>query len=268
MNRTIGGFLVLALGLLAAGCGTAYKPGREAAERHALQAARAIVQTEANGFWIPIENGVRVLRIDTLYSGLRIVPKTGTPLVCKFRGLETVADTHHTRLGYTVQLRGCKIKSKYSSEMYLGYDFTREQAHRLADAIQALKQHYLIVSGPDNQEQQVAFEAIAKRYRASQEAPVLPEAAAQLERQAEIAANENRVDDAIELYTSVLEQVPGWPEGYFRRGVLNGEIAEYTAGIRDLNKYLKLEPGTQDAQTAKTLIYQWQSKLLGTKSGR
>ena len=267
MNRTARGLLWVGV-IVVTGCGTAYKPGREAAAQSFTQAeARAVVQSGANGFWIPIENGVRVQQIDTLYSGLRIVPKSGKPQFCKFREFEPAMETHHTRLGYTVELRGCKIKSKYSSEMYLGYDFKIDQARRLAEAIQALKHYYLLASGPDNQEQQIAFEAVVKQYRASAEAPVLPAAAAELERQAEVAANENRVDDAIELYARVLELVPGWPDGHFRRGSLNGEIGEYSAAIRDLNKYLKLEPGTQDAQTARTLIYQWQSKLLGSKSG-
>jgi tetratricopeptide (TPR) repeat protein len=258
--------LVSVLGVTA--CSTAYKPAREVQQQLALQEARATVQSGANGFWIPIENGVRVERIDPLYSGLRIVPRTGKPQLCRYREFVPVMDIHHLRLGNTVELRGCKIKSKYSSDMYLGYDFKPEQARKLTDAIFVLQQHYRKLSGPDTQEQSEKFEAAVRQYRASALPTVLPEAALALEHQAEVAANENRVDDAIGLYTLVLDTAPAWPDGYYRRGTLNAEIGEYAAAIRDLNKYLKLEPDTQDARTAKTLIYQWQSKLLASKSGR
>lgn len=258
----------LFLALFMAACNTAYKPERGAQLKILISEARTIVQLEAIGKWVPVENGARIQRIDTLYSGLRIVTKSGTPHDCKFRALDPVLDVHPSRHGHSVWLKGCKIKSKHSDEMYIGYDLTADQGRRFVDAIHVLKQHYLVVAGPDTQEQYMAFEAVARQYRASPKSHVLPEPAAQLVKEAETAANENRVDDAIVQYDGVLDLAPWWPPGYYRRGLLNGELGEYAAGIRDLNKYLKLEPGTQDAQVAKSLIYEWQSMLLRSKSGR
>jgi len=258
------GVLVLNLGA----CTTDHKPGHDAVQTITPEEARNVVNSGAKGYWVPIENGERVDHIAVLYSGIRIVPRSGQAQFCKFRDFEPIVKVHPTRLGYSIELKGCSIKSKYGSNMYLGYDFSLDQARRLANAIHVLKRRYLSMSGPDTQSTSELFEAAVRQYRSDPESVALPEEALMLERRAEVAANENRVDDAIEHYTRILERVPAWPEGYYRRGTLNGEIGEYAAAIRDLNKYLRLEPGSQTAQTAKTLVYQWRSKLLDVKPGR
>jgi tetratricopeptide (TPR) repeat protein len=97
-----------------------------------------------------------------------------------------------------------------------------------------------------------------KDYR-SNPAVELPEAVKRYLVQAEFAIQEKRFDDAASLYGKALGVAPWWPQGRHNRGLLLGELGAYTEAVRELRKYLQLEPAAPNAAEVQIKIYQWES---------
>lgn len=112
---------------------------------------------------------------------------------------------------------------------------------------------------PETPQQLAAFEAAVRQYRATQPPPALPEGAARFKVQAEFAVQQKRFEDAADLYAKALEVAPWWPQGRYNRGLILGELEAYDEGIRELQKYLKLEPGAPNARAVQEQIYRWES---------
>ncbi len=77
--------------------------------------------------------------------------------------------------------------------------------------------------------------------------------------QAEFAIEQKRFDDAVNHYEDGLRVAPLWPEGYFNRALVLGELSRYAEAIRAMRKYLLLSPDAPDARAAQDRIYQWES---------
>lgn len=107
--------------------------------------------------------------------------------------------------------------------------------------------------------QEAAFERAAQSYRTAAVKPQLPEEAVKYKVQAELAVQQKRFDDAVELYDQALGIAPWWPAGHYNRGLIFGELQDYEEGIRALQKYLKLEPEASNARAVQLKIYQWES---------
>lgn len=107
--------------------------------------------------------------------------------------------------------------------------------------------------------QEAAFERDAQTYRDAQVKPQLPEEVVRFKVQAELAVQQKRFDDAVDLYDQALSFSPWWPAGYYNRGLILGELQDYEEGIRSLRKYLKLEPDAANARAVQLKIYQWES---------
>ena len=108
-------------------------------------------------------------------------------------------------------------------------------------------------------EQEAAFERAAQSYRNAAVKPQLPEEAVKYKVQAELAVQQKRFDDAIDIYEQALGIAPWWPAGHYNRGLILGELQDYEEGIRALQKYLKLEPEASNARAVQLKIYQWES---------
>ena len=107
--------------------------------------------------------------------------------------------------------------------------------------------------------QEAAFEHAARSYRNAAVKPQLPEEAVKYKVQAELAVQQKRFDDAVDLYDQALGIAPWWAPGHYNRGLISGELQDYEEGIRALQKYLKLEPDASNARAVQLKIYQWES---------
>lgn len=115
-----------------------------------------------------------------------------------------------------------------------------------------------VLAGAVDPVQEAAFERTAQNYRDAQVKPSLPEEAVKYKVQAELAIQQKRFDDAVDLYDLALGVAPWWPSGHYNRGLILGEQQSFQEGIRELQKYLKLEPGAPDARAVQIKIYQWE----------
>ena len=109
--------------------------------------------------------------------------------------------------------------------------------------------------------QDAAFERVAETYRTTSVKPQLPEEAVKYKVQAELAVQQKRFDDAVDLYDKALTVAQWWPAGHYNRGLILGELQDYQEGIRSLHKYLKLEPDAANARAVQLKIYQWESLI-------
>jgi len=107
--------------------------------------------------------------------------------------------------------------------------------------------------------QEAAFERAAQSYRGAAVKPQLPEEAVRYKVQAELAVQQKRFDDAVDLYDQALGIAPWWPAGHYNRGLILGEQQDYQGGILALQKYLKLEPAASNARAVQLKIYEWES---------
>lgn len=138
-----------------------------------------------------------------------------------------------------------------------------ETAHSAArDFVRAW--HVLARAGTVDPAQEAAFERAAQSYRSAQVKPQLPEEAVKYKVQAELAVQQKRFDDAVDLYDQALNIAPWWSAGHYNRGLILGELQDYQGGIRALQKYLKLEPEASNARAVQLRIYQWESLLPRT----
>lgn len=112
-----------------------------------------------------------------------------------------------------------------------------------------------------------SFQQVADQYRAAKPKPVMPESARKFKVQAEFAAQEKRLDQAIELYGKALEITPWWPEGHYGLALVLGEKKKYLDALREMKRYLMLAPEGAEARAAQDKIYQWES-VVGPVAGK
>ena len=101
-------------------------------------------------------------------------------------------------------------------------------------------------------------EAVAK-YRAASPKPALTEDLRKYQVQAEFMINQKRFADAVRLYNDALKSAPWWPQGHFNRALILGELKRYREAIREMNRYLQLEPDAPNARAVQDQIYQWEA---------
>lgn len=106
--------------------------------------------------------------------------------------------------------------------------------------------------------QEAAFEKASQSYRQAATKPQLPEEAVKYKVQAELAVQQKRYDDAVDLYDQALAVAPWWPQGHYNRGLILGELEDYEEAIPAFQKYLKLEPDVANARAVQLKIYQWE----------
>jgi formylglycine-generating enzyme required for sulfatase activity len=103
------------------------------------------------------------------------------------------------------------------------------------------------------------FQEVVNKYLAANPKPEMPELARKFRVQAEFAAQEKRLDKAIELYRKALDIVPWWPEGHYNLALVLGETKKYRDAMAEMQRYLLLSPAAPEARTAQDKIYQWES---------
>lgn len=117
--------------------------------------------------------------------------------------------------------------------------------------------YVLANTSANDSEQEAAFESAAQGYRSASVKPQLPEDAVRYKVKAESAVRQKHFDEAVDLYEQVLAIAPWWPQGHYNRGLILGEIGDYTEAVVELKRYLKLEPEAPNARAVQLKIYEW-----------
>ena len=135
----------------------------------------------------------------------------------------------------------------------------RADAERFWDALYVLKHNATgdLPAPAESAADTAAFDKAVTFYRNRSVKPDLPENARRFKVQAEAAVREKRYDDAIHLYAKGLAVAPWWPEGHYNRALLLGEAGRKPEAVREMKKYLQLEPSAPDARAAQDKIYEW-----------
>ncbi len=102
------------------------------------------------------------------------------------------------------------------------------------------------------------FQDVVAKYLSADPKPEFPEEARKFRVQAEFAAQEKRIDLAIELYGKALAIVPWWPEGHYDLALVLADKKQYRDAMGEMKRYLLLAPGGSEARTAQDKIYQWE----------
>jgi tetratricopeptide (TPR) repeat protein len=114
---------------------------------------------------------------------------------------------------------------------------------------------------PFQPEEEAAFQALAKRYREVKDKPQASSEVRFYKVGAETAVREKRLDDAVVAYRKALQIDPTWPPGRFNIALVYGELGLFEIAVAEMNKYLLLVPGANNAQIAQDKVYEWQSKI-------
>ena len=125
----------------------------------------------------------------------------------------------------------------------------------VADAIQALRQRSL-----EERADEAALDARIESYRNARNRPSVPESARRSRIQAEDAVQQKDYLAAADLYRDALNAAPWWAEGYYNRAAILAEIGDYGAAIREMKRYLLLEPNAPEARELQDRIYQWERR--------
>ena len=176
-----------------------------------------------------------------------------TPLRCDLKSLDPVV-TRVPFIGHAIyQVQAgeqCGIRAEITG---------MPATERYCDALYTLRHAALgdLPAPAESDADKAAFQKVVADYRAAAVKPELPEDARRFKVQAEAAVREKRDDDAIDLFDKALSIAPWWPEGHYNRALLLGEAGRKPEAIREMKKYLALEPNAPDARAAQDKIYEW-----------
>lgn len=132
-----------------------------------------------------------------------------------------------------------------------------EKAALLREAIEAM-------SGarggrPETAAEKAALDELVSKSRAKAAQPI-PEEARRFKVQAEAAVEKKDFARAAEHYKKALELAPWWPEGWYNRALILGELGHSRSAIDSMRRYLALRPDAPDARAAQDQIYKWEDQ--------
>ncbi|MGQ0544317.1 MAG: tetratricopeptide repeat protein [Betaproteobacteria bacterium] len=103
------------------------------------------------------------------------------------------------------------------------------------------------------------FQEVLAKYPDSGSRPPLPEEARRFKVQAEAAFERKAYAEALNRYGAALEAAPWWSEGYFNIALLFAEQKIYVSAIKNMKRFLLLEPNHPRARDAQDQIYRWEA---------
>lgn len=106
-------------------------------------------------------------------------------------------------------------------------------------------------------------DALAK-YPTAEIRPPLPEEARRYKVQAEAAVARKDFNQATVHYIEALQAAPWWSEGYFNVALLYAELKNIEGAVRNMKRFLLLEPKHAKAREAQDQIYRWEGELKAT----
>jgi len=102
------------------------------------------------------------------------------------------------------------------------------------------------------------FSDTAAAYRAAFPKPQITEEVRKLKLQAEVMIREKRFGDAAQLYEDALRLAPWWPDGRYNRALVLAELKQYDEAAGEMNRFLLLEPESNEARALRDQIYKWE----------
>ena len=132
-----------------------------------------------------------------------------------------------------------------------------EFAERFADDLvyfQNMKQFVTVKDVED-------FDAVAARYRALKDKPIISEESRKYVVQANAQSQLKNYKQAIELNEKAIEVDATNPMVYNNEALLLAMVGRYDAAINRMKKYLKLVPEAVDARAAQDKIYEWEGLM-------
>lgn len=138
-----------------------------------------------------------------------------------------------------------------------------EAAGHWTDAFQEWNRAYLYCSGVAEDgpaTRQTAIDGVLVAYGKLEVKPATPELARKYSIQAEAYFAEKDYVHAIKAYEKAIGIAPWSPRERFNLALLLGEQQQYQGAIYNMQAYLKLLPGADDARAAQDKIYVWQGK--------
>lgn len=116
---------------------------------------------------------------------------------------------------------------------------------------------------PAGVDEEEAFQRAAQQYAGQPKPPLTPEVR-RLKVHAETAVKVRELPEALRLYAEALQLAPWWAEGYHDRAIVLAELGRFGEAIRDMQRFLRLEPAAANAAAAQDRIYQWE--FLGKRA--
>jgi hypothetical protein len=104
------------------------------------------------------------------------------------------------------------------------------------------------------------FHERAAAWRALPNKPALSNDLRVLRLAAEDAVKNNKPTEALNYYELGVQQDPTWAQGWFNAAVIAGQLGYYADAAEHMQNYLELDPGAQDAQSAREQIDLWRFK--------
>jgi tetratricopeptide (TPR) repeat protein len=117
--------------------------------------------------------------------------------------------------------------------------------------------HAAMVKG--RAEFEARFREVLAKYPDPASRPPLPEEARRFKVQAETAIGQKDMLAALSYYNRALVAAPWWAEGFFNLALLFAEQKDYAGAIRNMKRFLLLEPGHPKARAAQDQIYRWEA---------
>lgn len=109
------------------------------------------------------------------------------------------------------------------------------------------------------------FRDALANYPATESRPPLPEEARRFKVQAEAAVTRKDFNQATVNYIEALQAAPWWSEGYFNVALLYAELKNVEGAIRNMKRFLLLEPKHAKAREAQDQIYRWEGELRAAR---
>ena len=103
------------------------------------------------------------------------------------------------------------------------------------------------------------FQEALEKYRAPESRPPLPEEARRFKVQAEVAVERKDLAGALQGYGNAVNAALWWSEGYFNIALLFAEQKNYVSAIKNMKRFLLLEPNHPKARAAQDQIYRWEA---------
>ncbi len=142
----------------------------------------------------------------------------------------------------------------------VGSDRRLDWARWLADTF---SMRLAVVKGREAFEQK--FRETLAKYPAAESRPPLPEEVRRYKVQAESAVGRKDLNQATASYIEALQAAPWWSEGYFNVALLYAEQKYFDGAIRNMKRFLLLEPRHPKAREAQDQVYRWEDQLRAAR---
>lgn len=199
------------------------------------------VTTDSEALLLRIENGETVRLPFTSFEGVHVIHRTW--LTIDYLGVKIRPDQ-------VIWLQASLVDGPSNPN--------RPRAAALADALLSLR-----IGRADEPRAEEKFSQALTYYSAVSPKPQPTEEMRRYAVQAQLMIREKRFNEAAQIYAKALDIAPWWPEARYNRALVLGELKRYRLAIREMERFLKLEPNTSARRAIQDKIYEWEALAKG-----